>query len=162
MKLSEELEPTQCAILRSGDGLVIEAGPVPGGHEVYWRIRGGEPGTHTLAFEVNGKTVEKELVVSEEFRRVNPKRTSARWVDQILYPAESIIPADSGVLSIEVLYPHVDSWIYGADYWLVFFFVVSMAVALFLSLVTYFLGHLLWSAIFPTSRTKRRPTRAAL
>jgi hypothetical protein len=130
MRLSEEFESTQGAVLRPSDGLVIEAGPVPGGHEVYWRIRGGEPGTHTLAFEVNGATVEKELVVSDAFHRVNPKRTSARWVDQILYPAESVIPADSGVRSIEIIYPHVDSWIYGSDYWLVFFFVVSMAVAL--------------------------------
>jgi hypothetical protein len=54
-------------------------------------------------------------------------------VNQLLYPAESVIPAEAGVRSIEIDYPGVESYIYGADWWILYFFVVSMVAALALA-----------------------------
>ncbi len=118
--------------LEPSPGLHVEVGPVPGGGELVWRIRGNEPGRHTLRFRVDGTVVEKELVVGDSFERVSAVRPGAAWASQLLHPGESRLPAGSPVASIEILYPAVDSWVYGADYWVLYFFVVSMASALLL------------------------------
>ncbi len=118
--------------LEPNTGMVLEVGPVPGGREFVWRIRGGKPGRHTLRFHVGDSVIEKELVVGDSFERVSAERPGRRWTAQILHPAERILPADSPVESIEILYPGVDSWIYGTNYWILYFFVVSMATALIL------------------------------
>ena len=39
------------------------------------------------------------------------------------------MPSDAPAHSIEILFPSVDSWIYGANYWVLYFLVVSMTVA---------------------------------
>jgi len=114
-------------------GLVVEVGPVPGGDLWVWRVHGGATGRHILQFHVVGETIEKELVVGDEFERVSALRPSARWTDQLFHPVERRLTADSKVRSIEILYPSVDSWVYGADYWVVTFFVVSMVAALLLA-----------------------------
>ena len=114
-------------------GLVVEVGPVPGGDLWVWRVRGGAPGRHTLKFHVAGKTLEKELVVGDGFERVSVLRPSGRWTKQLFHPVERRLAAESKVRSIEILYPSVDSWVRGADYWVVTFFIVSMVAALILA-----------------------------
>ena len=114
-------------------GLVVEVGPVPGGDLWVWRVRGGTPGRHTLKFHVAGKTLEKELVVGDGFERVSVLRPSGRWTKQLFHPVERRLAAESKVRSIEILYPSVDSWVRGADYWVVTFFIVSMVAALILA-----------------------------
>ena len=114
-------------------GLVVEAGPVPGGDLCVWRVRGGASGRHTLKFQVAGETIEKELVVGDGFGRVSALRPSGRWTDQLFHPVERRIAAKSAVRSIEILYSSVDSWVYGANYWVVTYFIVSMIVALILA-----------------------------
>jgi len=111
-------------------GLVIEVGPVPGGDLCVWRVRGGAPGRHTLKFHLVGENIEKELVVGNGFERVSALRPSGRWTDQLFHPVERRLAAGSQVRSIEILYPSVHSWVHGADYWVVTFFIVSMVVAL--------------------------------
>ncbi len=114
-------------------GLVVEAGPVPGGDLMVWRIRGGTPGRHTLQFHAAGETIEKELVVSDLFERVSAVRPGGRWTEQLFHPVERRLATKSAVRSIEIVYPNVQSWVYGADYWVVTFFIVSMIVALILA-----------------------------
>lgn len=114
-------------------GLVVEAGPVPGGDLWVWRVRGGAPGRHALKFHVAGATIDKELVVSDGFERVSVIRPSGRWTDQLFHPVERRLAAATMVRSIEIVYPGVDSWVYGEDYWVVTFFIVSMVVALILA-----------------------------
>lgn len=111
-------------------GLVVEVGPVPGGDLCVWRVRGGAPGRHTLKIHVADETLEKVLVVGDGFERVSALRPSASWTDQLFHPVERRLAAESKVRSIEILYPSVDSWVHGADYWVVTFFIVSMVVAL--------------------------------
>jgi len=118
------------ASIEPHEGLIMEVGPVPGGDLSVWRVRGGAPGRHTLKFHVAGETIEKELVVGDGFERVSALRASASWTDQLFHPVERRLAAPSRVRSIEILYPSVDSWVHGADYWVVTFFMVSMVVAL--------------------------------
>ncbi len=118
-------------------GLVIEVGPVPGDGQLVWRVRGGEPGRHTLRFHVGDNNIEdsiieKELVVGDTFQRVSPIRASTHWTTQLLYPAERRLPANAEVASIEIVYPALDSIVYGSDFWMLTFFVISMAAALIL------------------------------
>jgi len=114
-------------------GIAVEVGPVPGGDSYVWRVRGGTPGRHTLQFRVAGETIEKELVVGDGFERVSALRPNAVWTDQLFHPVERRLAAKSPARSVEILYPSVDSWVYGADYWVVTFFIVSMVVALILA-----------------------------
>jgi hypothetical protein len=105
-------------------------GPVPGGNALVWRFRAGEPGTHVLKFAVDGETHEKSLVVGEPFQPVSAERPGHAWTAQLLHPREKPLPAKAPVASIEISYPGVESYIYGADWWVLYFFVVSMAAAL--------------------------------
>ncbi|MGB2985298.1 MAG: hypothetical protein WBE26_05395 [Phycisphaerae bacterium] len=123
-----EIEPTP--------GVVVEVGPVPGGGELVWRVRGGEPGRHTLRVIVgdnptgDGHAIEKELVIGSGFQRVSAVRAGSDWIAQLLHPVERRLPDTGPARSIEILYPGVDSWIYGANWWVLYFFVVSMITAL--------------------------------
>jgi hypothetical protein len=111
--------------------VVAEAvGPVPGGGELVWRITAGEVGRHTLTFTVADADVEKELVVGEPFARVSAERPGRRWTSQILHPAEPPLPSDCPVQKVVIDYPGVESYLYGANWWILYFFVVSMLFAI--------------------------------
>lgn len=119
-------------------GLVVETGPIPGGGELVWRVRGNEPGRYTLHFDLenspgsNGPSIEKEFVVADGFERVSAMRAGSNWIDRLLHPAERPLRSRSPIAAIEIEYPEVDSWIYGANWWVLYFFVISMAAALLL------------------------------
>lgn len=131
--LNEPKAQAKSVTLDADPGVVVEVGPVPGHRDWVWRIRGGQPGRHTLRFHLDGKDIEKELVVGEPGQRVSAVRTSAHWTEQLFHPAERRLPADTGLQRIEIEYPSVHSWFQGADYWVVTFFVISMAAALILA-----------------------------
>lgn len=132
MRLDGDREAPRSVDLESSLGFVVDAGPVPGGGLIVWRGHGGAPGRHTLAFRIDGTVVTKELVVGDSFERVSAVRPGASWTTQLLHPGESRLPADTPVRSIEILYPSVESLISGADWWVLYFFVVSMITALLL------------------------------
>lgn len=119
--------------LEPSEGIAVEVGPVPGGGEAVWRIRAGKPGVHTLRFRAGEHSVDKELVVGDEFTRVSAERVAAQWTGQLLHPVEPRIPRDAGIDSIVIAYPGRPSWFSGADWWLLTFFVISMAAALVLA-----------------------------
>ena len=116
--------------LEACPGLTDVVGPVAGEGELVWRARAGELGRYMLRFDADGTVVEKELVVGEGLQRVSAERPGRRWTAQILHPAESPLPSDSAVKSIAISYAGVDSWIYGANWWILYFFVISMVSAL--------------------------------
>lgn len=138
MKLAENAGALTNVQLDAGVAAVVEVGPVPGDGLLVWRIRGGEPGRHTLRFSfddtASGATgfIEKELVIGPGLQRVSAIRVASDWTTQLLHPAEPRIDRASPAQSIEILYPGVDSIIYGADWWILHFFVVSMIAALLL------------------------------
>lgn len=126
---AEQVNPAGVTLAKA-PGVVIEAGPVPGGEVVVWRLSGAIPGRHELSLIAGDTEWSKELVVGDELQRVSALRPGPSWVDRLLHPVESPLPADSPVRAIEIAYPQVDSYITGADWWILYFFIVSMAVAL--------------------------------
>ncbi|MGD2109064.1 MAG: hypothetical protein PVI86_06695 [Phycisphaerae bacterium] len=116
--------------LGESPGLIVEAGPVPGGGKAVWRVRGGEPGRYHVQLDVNGAAIEKELVVGTGFVRVSASRVARDWTEQLFHPVEPLLPKGSPVTSIEIGYPGVESWITGANWWVLTFFIISMVVAL--------------------------------
>jgi hypothetical protein len=85
-----------------------------------------------LRFNAAGQTIEKEFVVGDSFARVSALRPAPRWTDRLLHPVEAPIPNDSRIESIAIAYPSEDSWVHGANYWVVTFFVISLVAALVL------------------------------
>jgi hypothetical protein len=130
LRLNPDVTEVPQVMLEPSPGLQVEAGPVPGGGELVWRVRAGDPGRHMLRFNVAGTTLEKELVVGDGFQRVSAERLGSRWTSQILHPTERLLPHGGPVTSIEIGYSGVQSYIYGANWWILFFFIVSMAFAL--------------------------------
>lgn len=116
--------------LTAGEGVAVEAGPVPGGGQVVWRVRATEPGRHELQFKIDGATIPKELVVGAPGQRVSEVRPGRRWTSLLLHPVERPVPAASPITAIEIGYPDLDSWIYGSDFWIITFLVISMVVAI--------------------------------
>ena len=121
--------PAPSVVLQPGRGLRIEAGPVPGGGELVWRVRADQPGRHELRFEIGGVALTKELVVGEPGERVSAMRPGHRWTSMVLHPVEWPLPSDSLVAAIEIEYPSTRSVVSGSGYWLLTFFVVSMLAA---------------------------------
>lgn len=122
------------------DAVSVEVEGIAGAGEIVWRIRPHKIGHHRLELLVNGESVEKEIVVTGGgaddgdggvgFDRVSAERTSANWIAQILHPVEPLLPERLGIETISVSYPPRASLITGSNYWLLSFFVVSMAAAL--------------------------------
>ncbi|MBU0717675.1 MAG: protease inhibitor I42 family protein [Planctomycetes bacterium] len=132
LKLAEPLAEGAEITLVASSGVVVEAGPAPGGGEVWWRLRAAEPGTHRLTFSAGAATVAKELVVGDEFRRVSAVRPGRLWTRQLLHPIERVLPRGGAVEFIEIEYPDRESWFSGANWWVLSFFVISMLVAILL------------------------------
>ena len=103
---------------------------IPSRREVRWQIKAVQNGNHRMIFEVAGQKFDKELVVGAGFQAVNPLRPGWKWSDIVLYPREKPFTDDSIVQSISIAYPQRVSWTSGANWWLIYFFVVSIIFAL--------------------------------
>jgi len=130
-RLDESREAAD-VVLQAPEGVAVEAGPVPGGGEIVWRVRAVSSGRHALRFVAGDQTIEKELVTGEAVQRTSAVRPGREWTSQLLHPAERPLAPDAPVHRIEISYPDLDSWVYGTDLWIVTFIVVSLVVALVL------------------------------
>lgn len=99
---------------------------------VTWRLKPKRDGVHLIEVTQGGAAFTKELAVGGGVDRVCPVRPGRSFFDRLLYPAEQPFAADSPVQSITVNYPPRESWYAGADWWLLWFLVVSMVFALVL------------------------------
>jgi hypothetical protein len=133
--LSDQAQPAdfdlQCP---AQDGVEIVGLPVRGlaSHMVTWRIRPQRPGVHTLVMTHGRETFTKQLAVGENADRACPVRGGTFW-DRLLYPAEAPFEAASLVRSIRLVpYPERRGRYAGADWWLFWFFAVSVVAALVL------------------------------
>lgn len=115
-------------------GVEIEVGPLADPDDTAWRLRATQPGRHQLTIQTDPEIGSKEVVVGLPGQRVSPVRPGPRWIEQLLYPIEPVIDADSGFssYSVDVAYPELKSRIYGSDYWVLTFFIVSMLTAILL------------------------------
>lgn len=106
---------------------------IPSRREMDWRIAAVEKGDHELAITVDGNKYSKTVRVTQAVVRRSPVRHSGGFLDQLLYPAESPLPADSPIESITVNYPERDVSVFGRDvHWMVVFFVLSIVFAFLL------------------------------
>jgi len=120
--------------LASPPAAEVAAGPVRAlsKRELCWRLTAARPGDEPLLFRVGDEDIEKEFVVGAGVARISIERPGQKWADILLHPAERPFARDAAVRSIEIEYPERRSWTSGADSWVVFFFVVSLAFSFLL------------------------------
>ncbi len=118
--------------LRPTNAVEVEVGPVRvrSKREVCWTVKGRSAGIHRLAFDVDGRTVDKQFAVGDGLMRVSGLRPGWSWEEILLNPAEEPFRPGSPVRSIAVQFPERDSWTSGTDSWVIYWFVVSMVAAL--------------------------------
>jgi hypothetical protein len=117
------LEPTTA--------MEVAAGPVRvlGKREICWSVRASQSGYHRLLVQVGDRTVDKELAVGDGLMRVSDARPGWCWSEMLLHPGERPFAPDSPVRSVTIDYPQRSAWTYGADSWLIYWLVVSLAAA---------------------------------
>lgn len=97
--------------------------------EVCWNIKARANGYHRLAFQLGEETIDKELAVGDGFMRVSVRRPAWSFSDALLHPAEEPLRPNSPVRSIEIQYPARSSWTSGTDWWMTYWFAVSLLAA---------------------------------
>ena len=117
------LEPTSAVEVIAGPVLVFSK------REVWWNVRALENGYHRLSLHVGDQAVDKELAVGDGFMRVSTERPAWRWSEMLLHPGERPLGRDSPVRRLAIDYPERSSWTSGSDWWVIYWMVVSMAVA---------------------------------
>ncbi len=130
--LADHESATTAVTLKPCTGIDTPVGPVPGGGQFVWRFTGGEPGRYTLSFSLGQTIIEKELVVGRGRKRVSAMRSTADWTTQLLHPIEPRLPEKSPATLVEVVYPPRDEGVCGSNWWIAYFFVVSMLAAIVL------------------------------
>jgi hypothetical protein len=118
--------------LQPTDAVQVTVGPVRvrSQREVCWNLQAAKEGKERLVFRVGDQTFDKELAVGGGFMRVSPLRPGWHWSDVLLNPAEPPFAPESPVQSIEITYPERPSWTSGSNYWVIYWFIVSMVAAL--------------------------------
>jgi hypothetical protein len=127
-------EEKPAARLEAPAGLRIETPAVWAAAErtLTWRIAAEKPGDYDLAVALDGQRFTKSVEVAQGLVRRSPRRVSAGFLDQLLYPAEDPLPADSPIESIAVGYPPADTTFFGGASewrWMIDFFVLSAVFA---------------------------------
>jgi hypothetical protein len=117
--------------LRPTDSVEVIGGPVrvQSKHEVCWDVHPRKPGSHRLEFQIGGQSYSKELAVGEGFMRVSQLRPSWDWSSILWNPWEPPFRPRDSVQSIEIAYPQRASWICGTNWWVIYWFAVSMITA---------------------------------
>lgn len=137
--------------LEAGEGIAVETLGVriPSEREVCWRVRAVKPGAYLLDVRVGaadsrtsdtaasasraapavtgGVLVRKTIEVGRGGRPVAYRRTGKGFLDLLLYPGEPPIPAETGVESVEIIYPEARLEFFGLRiHWLVAFCILSI------------------------------------
>jgi hypothetical protein len=133
LKLNGKADSAWPSVKLQPDAAVqVATGPVHvlSKREMCWLITAREKGYQHLRFEVDGQEANKQLAIGDGFMRVSAERPGWSWWDALLNPAERPFGPDSAVQSIEIEYPARDSWTSGTDWWVYYWFAVSMVAAL--------------------------------
>jgi uncharacterized membrane protein (DUF106 family) len=133
VELNGAAEPSQADVqLAPTDAIETLVGPVrvPSKGEICWKIRARANGYYRLVFHSGDWTCDKELAIGDGIMRVSELRPGRLWSDCLLHPAENPFAPESQIQAIEIDYPKRVSWTSGADWWVIYWFVVSMLAAL--------------------------------
>jgi len=129
---SWEEAPRPGLALRAPDGIRVETPGlwIPSRREMDWRIRAGSPGDHTVEVVLDGQSYSKTVTVSNEVTLRSPSRLSRGFLNQLLYPAEAPLPAESPIRSISVAYPEASVSVLGWPlHWMIVYFVLAIVFA---------------------------------
>jgi len=132
MSLNGDMESAWPEVsIKSTGGAEVTTGPVQvlSERQIYWKIKAVEDGYSEIDFGVDGQEVKKDLAIGEGFMRVSLKRPGWKWSEIIMHPWERPFGPDSAVKSISIDYPERLSRTSGTDWWIGYFFVVSMVFA---------------------------------
>ena len=118
--------------LQTLTGARVTAGPVTAidKNEINYQLQAAENGTHRIVFQVGDETFTKQLVIGEGFTRLSPVRPGREIAKMLMYPDEEPFTADSPVKSISLEYPDRISLTSGTDWWIAYFFIISLIAAL--------------------------------
>ncbi|MEW6742773.1 MAG: hypothetical protein AB1486_08435 [Planctomycetota bacterium] len=96
--------------------------------EVAWRAHLVQPGRYSLQFKTpSGLVLEKSFVADPHLDKISPRRATAGFLDQLLYPMEEPLPAESRITAIDIGYPAMPLPLLGFDWnWVVLFLVVTL------------------------------------
>lgn len=114
----------------SSDGVDVEIGPIGEKGDLVWRIRATRVGEHRLNLCSGNVDLTKSLTVGDAGEAVSVTKPGSGWTARLLHPREAAM--DGNVAAITVEYPELKSWLYGSDWWVLTFFVVSMVTAIVL------------------------------
>jgi hypothetical protein len=123
---------TPAIALEAPRGLRVESPLVwiPSEREAAWRIGTDASGDYALTVVLDGKSVSKQVRVSDQVGWRTPERLEAGFVNQVLYPAEKPIESDVPIEAITVAYPEREISVLGVGmHWLIAFFVLSLVFA---------------------------------
>jgi hypothetical protein len=93
--------------LEASKGVGVETPGVwfPSEREMAWRIRPSAAGSYELRLHMGGAVLTKTLLVSDAVTRRSPVRPGTGLLDQLRYPSEAPLPANSGLTAITIGYP---------------------------------------------------------
>ncbi len=117
------IEPTPVAEVTVGPVRVLSR------QEICWEIKALENGNHRITLNVDRHQIGKELAIGDGFMRISSTRPAWNWANILMHPAEEPFAPDSIVQSVTIDYPDRLSRTSGADWWLIYFFIVSMVFA---------------------------------
>jgi uncharacterized membrane protein (DUF106 family) len=121
------------ASLTADGGVAVETPAVRavGKNQVFWRIKGTEPGEHQLTMTVGDTTETKRLVVGPPGRlyRLAPLRHNGNFADSLFYPGEKKLTG--AIESIQVDYPGIEMNVFGWHiHWIIVYFILSILFGL--------------------------------
>ena len=99
-----------------------------------WRIVPAETGAFVVTTRSGQSAVSKTILVGDGPARRSPVRVRANVERQLLYPSETLIPAESAITSIAVDYPEASIDLFGWPvHWLIVYGLFSLLAALLVS-----------------------------
>lgn len=103
---------------------------IPARREVAWRLSALSDGQHSVDLLINGAREVKTIATGNITCPVSPVRAGTGFLDQLINPAESPLPAAGPLARIEVDYPASDFALAGHScHWLLVYLVLTMAMA---------------------------------
>lgn len=129
VKIDRKGEFPERVAVYPGRGVTIETPPlrILRDGEIDWRVKGLEPGEHSVTVDIGGMAFEKSITVSDGFGRVSVRRTGRGFPDEILHPLEKPIGRGDPVKEISVGYPEREIGPFG---WKLDWIVVFLAVTI--------------------------------
>jgi hypothetical protein len=132
LQLQEQQGEWPSISLVENEAVRVVSGPVRlfSRAEVYWELAPLVEGTNELSFKIGDQTYTKTFSAGAGFARLSPVRPGGSDLfDVLLFPLEK--PLSGGdVRSIQIDYPDRISKIYGTDWWILYFCIISMIFAL--------------------------------